>query len=128
MVIDKPKLSISTNTARSIPAIKEAFDGFDVEFKGILQQKSFGDIAMQVIIFLSGAFIGGATWDLFKVSVRKLLTKFPNAQIIIRDSNSIMYTIKDDNNVMVIVVPDRVHEFSHIQTLDDLIQHLKKDD
>ncbi len=37
-----------------------------------------------------------------------------------------MYTVKSDMSITVLVVPDRVKEFEHIKTIDDLVKHLKK--
>ena len=126
MTESKPKIIVLTSATQSIPEIRSAFDGFDLEFGGAIRRKGFGDIAVQIMIFLSTAFVGGAAWDLFKFSIQKLLNKFPKAQIVVSDADSIIYTIKDEQNIVVIVIPDRAKEFEHVKTLDDLIKHLKE--
>lgn len=125
MITNKPKISVATNRTKCIPEIKNAFEDFDVELRGTLYRKSLEDVAIQIMIFISGAFASGAVWDLFKHGIKKLFVRTPNAQIVIRDQESIMYTIEEDESVKVVVVPDRVREFEHIKTLDDLVEHLK---
>lgn len=122
------KISISREHADNQLAIEESFEDFEVNFDAGLMRFSQGDLPMQVIISLVGIFVSGVIWDIFKLSLKKLFKKFPKAQVTIRDNNAIMYSIKADFSINVIVVPDREKEFEHIKKIDDLIKYweLKK--
>jgi len=129
---NKPKISISISRehAESQPEIEEIFEGFDAHINADYMRFSAESLPMQVFIFLSSAFVGGAAWDLLKFAIKKLYKKFPKSIITIRDTDGVMYTIKLDLKINIVVVPDRIKEFNHIKTLDDLIKHLesKKDE
>ncbi len=127
---NKPELniSISREHKENLEAVKEAFKGFDVHIDAGYMRFSEGDLPMQIFIFISKAFIVRAAWDLFKIGIKKIYEKFPKARLVIRDKDSIMYTVKVDFTVNVIVVPDRWKEFEDIKTLDDVIEHLKSKD
>ncbi len=119
---NKPKINISVDRehkdAQGI--ISEAFSDFEVQFDAGLIRKSVEDLPMQIMIFLSGAFVGGLAWDLFKLSIKKLFRKMPKAHVVLRDNNGIMYNVGGDLHVHAIVVPEKQKEFENIKTLDDL--------
>lgn len=123
---DKPKLniSISKEHSESKDIVKSAFESFDVKINADYMRFSVESMPMQIIVFLSGAFVGGAAWDLLKMGIKKIYEKFSDARVTIKDKNSIMYTVKKDFTVVVIVVPDRSKEFEHIKTFDDLTKHI----
>lgn len=123
----KPKLDISLSRGylENKQEICEAFEGFDVRFKGELVYKSVEQPVMQIIIFIGKTIAGGIIYNLLKRGIKKIFHKFSDAEIIVRDSESIMYYIKQNLNVNVVVVPERRNKFSHIETLKDLVQHLK---
>jgi len=117
-------ISISKEHKENLANIEEIFNGFDVEIDANLMRFSAEDLPMQVMIFLGGAIVSGLTWDLIRIAIKKIYQKFSNTIITIRDKDSIMYTIKNDFTVVVIVVPDRKKEFEHIKNFDDLTKHL----
>jgi len=123
---NKPKLhiSISKEHKENLAEIEEIFNDFDIEADANLMRFSAEDLPMQIIIFLGNVIIGGLTWDLLKSAIKKTYEKFSKATITIRDKDSIMYTIKNDFTVVVIVVPDREKEFEHIKNFDDLTKHI----
>ncbi len=123
---NKPKLhiSISREHKENLAEIEEIFDDFDIEADAKLMRFSAEDLPMQIIIYLGGVVVGGLTWDLIKSAIKKTYEKFSKARIIIRDKDSIMYAIKNDFTVVVIVVPDRKKEFEHIKNFDDLVKYI----
>lgn len=123
--LQKISISVSREHEKCLPDITAAFGDFKVEYVGGLMRFSAQEMAMQVMIFLTTAFVGGAAWDLLKIGIKKLLNKFPQAYITIRGNDSIMYSVKPDLTINVIVVPERAKEFEHIKSLDDLIMHLQ---
>ena len=121
----KIKISLSQEHADFKPEVEEAFSELDVEVDANLQRYSEEELAVQLIIRLTDLVVNGLAWDCLKLGIKRTFTKNPRAQIVIRDPDSIMYAIHEDNTVSVIVPPDRANEFEHIKTLDDLIEHLK---
>ena len=123
---NKPKLhiSISKEHKENLVEIEEIFNDFDIEADANLMRFSAEDLPMQIIIYLGSAIAGGLTWDLIKSAIKKTYEKFSKARITIRDKDSIMYTIKNDFTVVVIVVPDREKEFEHIKNFDDLAKYI----
>ena len=117
-------ISISKEHKENLIDIKEIFNDFDVEVDANLMRFSAEDLPMQIMIFLGGAITSGLTWDLIKSAIKKTYKQFSKARITIMDKDSIMYAIKDDFTVGVIVVPDRKKEFEHIKNFDDLTKHL----
>lgn len=126
--IPKINISVSREHKKYKKDIRDSFVGLDVNFTGNLERKSLEDLPMQVMIFLGGAFVGGAAWDILKLGIKKLFNKFSNIRIVIRDDESIMYGIKSDFSVNVVVVPDRIKEFEKIKSFDDLIVYLSSKD
>ncbi len=118
------QVHISKEHADQVGAVRKAFDNLPVNVSADHWRLSEGDLAMQITIFLSNIILGGAAWDLLKASIRKLRSQYSDAGIVIRDKNSIQYAIKPNEDIVVIVVPDRRQEFAHIKTLDDLIESL----
>lgn len=123
--LQKISISVSSEHEKYLPDIEDAFGNLKVEHVGGLMRFSAQEMAMQVIIFLTTAFVGGAAWDLLKIGVNKLYKKFPKAHVTIRGNDSIMYTIKPDMAVSVIVTPERIREFEHIKSFDDLVFYLQ---
>lgn len=119
------RISISREHSDTKIDIEKIFEDLNVKIDANLMRFSAEELAMQIVIFLSGAFVGGAAWDLLKLSVKKLFKKYPKVRIVIQDNSSIMYAIKDDFSVSVIVTPDRIKEFEHIRTIDDMIKYLE---
>lgn len=106
---NKPKLhiSISKEHKENLPEIKEFFKDFDVETDAEFIRFSTGDLPMQIIIFIGSAVASGLVWDLIKLALKKTYEKFPKSRVTLRDKDSIMYSIKNDFKVEVIVIPDR---------------------
>ncbi|GEM_PF-1909295 len=123
---NKPKLhiSISKEHKENLAEIKEIFNDFNVGVDANLMRLSAEDLPMQIIIHLGGIITDGLIWDLIKSAIKKTYEKFFKATITIRDKDSIMYTIKNDFTVVVIVVPDRKKEFEHIKNFDDLAKYI----
>jgi len=123
---NKPKLhiSISKEHKENLAEIKEIFNDFDIEADANLMRFSAQDLPMQIIIYLASVIVSGLTWDLIKSVIKRTYKKFPKATITMRDKDSIMYTIKNDFTVVVIVVPDREREFEHIKNFDDLAKYI----
>ncbi|MHB1316376.1 MAG: restriction endonuclease subunit S [Minisyncoccota bacterium] len=125
----KPKLHISLSKEHSKyqPDVADAFKGLDVSFDGGLMRFSTEEMVMQVILAIGTGVVSSAVWDLIKVGIKNIHKKFNPARVTLRDSDSVMYTVKPDLSVTVLVVPDRAKEFEHIKTFDDLISYLKKE-
>lgn len=119
-------ISLSREHADQIENVREVFRDFDTDISAEHMRLSAEDLAMQITIYLGGAFLSGAAWDLFKMSIKSLRTKYPKAGIAVRGEEPILFHIKPDQTINVMVVPDRVKEFEHVKTLNDLIKHLKK--
>jgi hypothetical protein len=124
---NKPQIniSISQEHKRNLEGIEEIFKDFDVHAKADYMRFSADELPMQIFIFLSGAFVGGAAWDLLKFAIKKLYKKFPKSIITLRENDNVMYTVKANLQINVIVIPDRLKEFKHIKTFDDLINHFE---
>ncbi len=123
--VEKLQISISREHSDVKGEISEIFKDLNASVKADYVRLSESELAMQVIIFLTTAFAGGALWDVLKWSIKELYKKHPKAMVEIRDSDSIMYAVKGDLSITVIVAPDRAKEFEHINTLDDLRKHLE---
>jgi len=123
---NKPKIhiSISKEHEKNVIDIQEIFNDFDAEVDANLVRLSAEDLPTQIMIFLGGAVVSGLTWDLIKTAIKKIYQKFSKASVTIRDKDSIMYTIKNDFTVVVVVVPDRKKEFEHIKNFEDLTKHI----
>ena len=124
---NKPQLSISLSRehAKNETAIRGTFKDFDVNVHADYMRFSAEELAMQVIIFLTKSFIESAAWDLFRFSIKKLFKKFPKTDVVVRDTDSILYSIRADFTINIVVTPDRIKEYEHIKTLDDLIKYLE---
>lgn len=123
----KPKINISISQEHSDKKkdIEKVLSDFDVNFIGNLRRCSAEELAMQITFFITSSIVGGLMWDLFKTGIKKIFSKFNKAQIIIRDDNSIIYSVKKDLTVSVFVIPERMKEFEHIKNIDDLIKHFE---
>lgn len=121
----KLDISISREHEKFLPEIEAAFDGFEVHYVGGLMRFSAEELAMQVTIFLTKFFVGNIAWDLLKVGIKKIYKKFPKAYVTVRGNDSIMYTVRPDMTVNVIVTPDRWKEFEKIKSFDDLVSYLQ---
>ena len=124
----QPKLhiSLSKEHGKYQPDVTEAFKGLDVSFDAGLMRFSAEEMAMQVILNIGLGVASSAVWDAIKLGIKKLHKNFKTVRITLRDSDSIMYTVKPDSSVVVLAVPDRMKEFEHIKNVDDLIRHLKR--
>jgi type I restriction enzyme S subunit len=124
----QPKLHISLSKEHNKyqSDVADAFKGLDISFDGGLMRFSAQEMAMQIILNLGISVLSSAMWDAIKVGVKKLHKKFNTARVTLRDSDSIMYTVKPDLSVTVLAVPDRMKEFAHIKNLDDLVVHFQK--
>lgn len=120
----KLHISISKEHKENLAEIEEIFNDFNIEADANLMRFSSEDLPMQIIIYLGSVFAGGLTWDLFKSAIKKTYDKFSNAGITIRDKDSIIYEIKSDFTVVVVVVPDRKKEFEYIKNFDDLAKYI----
>ena len=125
----KPKLHISLSREHNKyqPDVAKAFDDLDVSFDGGVMRFSAEEMAMQVMIAIGTGVVSSAVWDAIKVGIKNLHKQFNTVHITFRDSEFIMYTVKSDSSVSVLVVPDRIKEFAHIKTIDDLVVHLQKE-
>jgi hypothetical protein len=45
---------------------------------------------------------------------------------VIRDNESIMFAVKPDMSINVVVIPERKSEFDHIKNINDLIIYFKR--
>ena len=117
-------ISISREHQENSNDIKGIFEDFDVEVNANHIRCTAGTLPLQVTVFIGSAIAGGLLWDLLKLAIKKVYKKFPNSRITLRDKDSIMYSIKNDFTVLVIVVPDRKKEFEHIKNFDDLGKYI----
>ena len=122
----KLHISISREHKENLTEIKEIFSDFDIDINAGLMRFSAGDLPMQIVIFLGGAIASGITWDLLKAAIKKTYEKFPKSGVTIRDNGPVMYAVKSDLTVIVIVIPDRQKEFEHIKEFDDLAKHIEQ--
>jgi type I restriction enzyme S subunit len=123
----QPKLHISLSKEHSKyqSDVADAFKDLDISFDGGLMRFSAQEMAMQVMLNLGLGVVSSAMWDAIKFGIKKLHKKFNKVRITLRDADSIMYTVKPDLSVTVLAVPDRMKEFTHIKTLNDLVVHLQ---
>jgi hypothetical protein len=121
---DGIEISISREHSEVETDVREFFEGLEAYVAADLVRKSDGNLPMQIMIFLGGVVVSGMTWDLIKLGVSRLFKKYPKAHIVIRDQAGIMYAIKHDGKVGVVVAPDRANEFSHIRHIHGLGKHL----
>ena len=123
----KIQVSVSKEHAKQTDAVRKVFGDLPVNVSADHWRLSEGGLTMQVTIFLGGAFLGGAAWDLLKLAIKKLREEYPKSGIAIRNQESILFVIRPDQTVNTVVVPERVKEFQHIKTLNDLISYLRQD-
>lgn len=123
----KPQIhiSLSREHKKNQTDVADIFNDFDVSFDNGLMRFSEGELAMAVIISLGGWVASNVAWDLLKYAVQKLYKKFPHTQITIRDDKAVMYTVRPDLTVGVVVPPDRTKEFEHIKVFADLVAHFQ---
>ena len=121
----KIRISLSREHNKYQSDVADAFKGVDVSFDAGLMRFSAEEMVMQIILNFGIGIASSAMWDAIKIGIKKLHNKFKTARITLRDSDSIMYTVKPDLTVTILVVPDKMKEFQHIKTLDDLIIYLK---
>lgn len=125
---NKPQLHIhlSEEHRKYQRDVANAFKGLNISFDGGLVRASEADLPMQLIVGVGAWVASNIAWDLLKAGVRRLYKKFANSRVTIRDTESVMYTIKQDFTVSILVMPSEVKKFEHIKTIDDLAEHLKK--
>lgn len=123
--LQKISISVSREHEKYLPDITAALGDFKVKYVGGLMRFSAQEMAMQVMIFLTTAFVGGAAWDLLKIGIKKVLKKFPKSYVVIRGNDSVMYTVRPDMSINVIVTPDRAKEFKNIKSFDDLATYMR---
>ncbi len=114
-------ISISKEHEENLIKIEKIFNDFDTKVSANLMRFSAEDLPMQIIINIVA---GGLAWDLFKLAIKKIYQIFSRVNITIRDKDSIMYAIKSDFTVIVVVSPDRKKEFEHIKNFDDLAEYI----
>jgi hypothetical protein len=126
---DKKQLSfcLSKEHLDSKDDIVNCFQGLPIEYEGDYYRLSESDLPMQIMIFVSGAILGGGIYDLFKFGIKRIFKKFPNAQIALRDEDANMYSVDVNLNVKVIVVPGEERKFKNVNDLDLLKKFLEKD-
>ena len=128
----KIDVSVSREHEKYKPEIRAAFADLDVHFTGGIVRLSAGDLPMQVMILLTktavSGIIGGAAWDLLKAGIGRLRKKFPKSAVTLRDPDSVMFVVRPDFTVSTIVISDRVQEFVHIKTFDDLAGFLSRNE
>lgn len=124
---NKPQLhiSLSKEHEKNLSDVKDAFNGFDVHYAGGLMRFSEMEMAMQVIVSVGGWVVSNLAWDFIKLGIERVYQKFPRAHVTIRDDGGVMYTVKSDLSIFVVVIPDRTKEFEYIKTIDDLAAHLQ---
>ena len=117
----KPKLHISLSKEHNKyqSDVADAFKGLDVSFDGGLMRFSSEELAMQIMLAIGTGVVSSAMWDVIKAGIKKLYKKFNTSRVTLRDSDSIMYTIKQDFSVIVSVVPDRAKEFEKSNQKND---------
>lgn len=120
----KIKISISKEHASIEPDVRDFFSGLNGDIISDYTRKSTEDLPMQILIFLGGVVVSGATWDLIKFGISKLFRKYPKINITIRDGNGIMFAISKDGKVGPLVVPDRKKEFARIRNIYGLGRYL----
>lgn len=120
-------IGISQEHAAYAPEIEKCFTGLRVSINPTYARCSMQELPMQIIIFLGMSVASGAVYDLLKISIFNIFKKFKNARIRIhKNAEGLIFGIRSDGSVNVIVVPEREDEFVHIKNIDDLIKHLKE--
>lgn len=116
-------ITISAEHRGSVEDVASCFDGkFPVD--ACLMRNSYGDLPMQIMLWIGSAVASGIAWDLIKSGITKIWEKFSNARVTVR-YEGIMFCINKDGSVRSIVAPEREREFQHISNLDQLIQCLQ---
>lgn len=117
-------VSISSNSKDIEPCVRAAFSDLDCDINSDYYRKSAESLSTQIIIFLEGCILSGATWDLIKLGISKLFRKHNEIVFTIRDNDGIMFAIKKDWKVVALVTPNRQKEFSKIKNIHDLERYL----
>lgn len=120
-------MSLSMEHAEYVPEVERCFEGIDTGISASYGRKSFGELPMQLLIFLGSAIAGGAIYDALKIGIQKLFKKFEGAGVVIRDSEGIMFGVSPEGKVNAVVIPEQQKEFEHIKTLDDLFAYLSRE-
>lgn len=105
--------------------IKEAFGDLNANVSASFVRLSAGDLPMQIIIFLAKYVANNISWDLIKIGIKKIYARYKDAHITLRDPQGIEFVVMPDQSVRVSVAADRIKEFEHIKTVDDVIVYLK---
>jgi type I restriction enzyme, S subunit len=117
-------INISREHSRFVPEVEDCFKdtGFPVSASYI--RLSAQELPMQILIFVGGSIAGGVIYDLLKSGIKKALSKFKNASIVLEDQEGILFAIREGEKVNPVVVSDKRAEFAHIKALNDLMAHL----
>lgn len=118
----RPQLHISLSREHKAnqPEVADIFGDFDTSFDSGLMRFSSGDLPMQLIVFVGTWAASSAAWDLLKYAVQKLYKRFPKARVTLRDDKAVMYTVRPDLTVGIVVTPDRAPEFKNVKRFGDL--------
>lgn len=121
---NKITIAISNESKDIEPHVRDAFSGLDCDVNSNYSRKSADSLPTQIMIFLGGAILSGATWDIIKFGIGKLFRRYDKITVTIRDNNGTMFTVKRDWKIVVLVVPDRQKEFSKIKNIYSLGKYL----
>jgi len=119
-------IGLSREHSEFAKEIEDCFEDLNVSVKAAYMRCCAEDLPIQVYIFLGGSVASGVIYDLLKTGIKKVFSKFKKAHVSVRDSDGIIYNIKQRGKINILVVPERIKEFEHIKNIDDLIQHLKE--
>jgi type I restriction enzyme S subunit len=120
-------IDISREHSQFVPEVEACFKEAGFSVSASYMRLSAQELPMQILIFVGSSIAGGFIYDLLKAGIRKALSKFNNASIVLEDQEGILFAIREGEKVNAVVVSDKRTEFDHIKTLDDLIAHLRKD-
>jgi len=120
-------ISLNKISSEYLPEVQECFKDTWIKIDTNSSWKSFSEKPLlDIIIFLWGALVWWAFYDIVKSWIKALFTKHPDWKIIIRGKGNIMFNVKWDSTVNVLVVPGREKEFENVKNIDDAIEYIKK--
>lgn len=120
-------ISLNKISSRYLSDVQEYFKNTWIAIDTNLSCKSFSEwLLLDIIIYLWGAIVSWITYDWVKNWIKALFNKHPNWSITIIWKGNIMFNVKWDLTVNVVVVPDRKREFENIKNIDDAIEYIKK--
>lgn len=120
------KISLSEEHCTFLGDVKDCFNGLDLDIKANYSRKSGIDLPMQIMIFVGSSILGGIIYDSLKISIKKLLKKFKEANLTIIDEKGSWYQFNKNQKIKLIHPLNESKEFGE-KTIDELFYSLREE-